>query len=136
MSPHVTIELLLARTSEDAADLTSRDLLHGPELRRNPVQLRRLFQRESRDHRVFNRISAHGDTVVLEHERHAVADGVTHHAAALRGVDLPVEIEDRNLRREDGATATNWKNVDTRDTERGRIGGMRMYHGCDVGSRL
>jgi hypothetical protein len=49
MPPHVTIEFLLARAGKDAAHLAGRDLLYGPELRRNPMQLRRLFQRESRD---------------------------------------------------------------------------------------
>src|SRR5215470_9131145 len=126
MSPHVTVEFLLAGTGEDAAHLAGRDLLHGPELRRNPVQSRRLFQRESRDHGIFDRISAHGYTVVLEHERHAVADGVTHHATPLWRVDLAVEVEDRNFRCEDSATVSDWKNINTRDTERGRIGRMRV----------
>ena len=49
VSPHMTEEFLLAGTGQHAADLAGRDLLHGAELRGDPLEMRRLFQGKSGD---------------------------------------------------------------------------------------
>src|SRR5262249_1847466 len=101
VAPDVPIAPLLAPASEYATNLAGRDFLHRAHLRRDPLQLGGLLQRKCRDGGVLDRIAADGNAVVLEHEGEAVADGVATHAAALRRVDLPVEIQDGHLRRED-----------------------------------
>src|SRR5215831_1893520 len=101
VAPDVAVEFFLARAGEHAAYLAGGDFLHRADLSRDPLQLGGFFQRECGDGRVLDRIAADRDAVVLEHEGEAVADGVATHAAAFRRVDLPVEIQDRHLRRKD-----------------------------------
>src|SRR5262249_23495448 len=89
-----------ARRSARYAPRRWRFSAPGP-LARRSIAAGRSPQRKCRDGGVLDRIAADGNAVVLEHECEAVADGVATHAAALRRVDLPVEIQDGHLRRED-----------------------------------
>src|SRR5262245_3538548 len=128
MAPDVAVKLFLARAGEYAANLTSGDFLHRADLGRDPLQLGGLFQRECRDGGVLDRITTDRNAVILEYERDAVTNGVATHAAPLRRVDLPVEVQDRHLRREDRTAVADRQDVDAGDPERGGIGRMGVHH--------
>ena len=136
MSPNVAVKLFLPRASQYTADFACRNLLHWPNLSRNPLQLGCLFQGKRGNCRILNGITTHSDAVVLQHQRHIVADGITSHLTCLLGIDLPVEIEDRHVRRENRTAVSNRKNIDASNSECGGIGRMGVDDRSYVRPRL
>src|SRR5258707_7712919 len=111
VSRHVREECGFSRTRQDATHLPGRNFLHWPELRRDPVKLRGFFKREGGDTGVLDAVGTHRNAVVLEDDGAILTHGIARHFSALLSVDLAVEIEDRDLRREDCAAVADGKNI-------------------------
>src|SRR4051812_15796999 len=70
--------------------------------------------------------------MIFQHGCVAIPDDVSDHPPAFRRIDLPIEIEDRYLRREYRTAIAHRQDIDASYAESGGIGRVRMHHRGDV----
>src|SRR5687768_12373014 len=129
-------ELLVAVPGHDAAHLRVRERVDLAELRGPPMQRRRLLEREQRDAYVLDGVRSYHHAVVLQHHGAAAAERLHHHASAFGRVDLLVELQDRYLGSEDGASVADRQDVYPGNAECRGHRRMRVCHGVNLGMRL
>jgi hypothetical protein len=100
------------------------------------VKLRGFFQSECGNNSILDGITTHRHTVIFEHEGEPIAEGITTHRSPFWRIDLPIEVQDRNLRGKYGTTISDRKNINIGDAERCSYRRMRMHDRVDIWTRF